>query len=52
MLGLGLSLGKSSVSIPYWRQQTSKSIAGAAANGMDTENPNYLGTRILFYTEN
>jgi|DEB0MinimDraft_10_1074344.scaffolds.fasta_scaffold291882_2 hypothetical protein len=52
MLGLGSSIHKATVAIPYWKQQTNKSIAGAEANGMDTENPNYLGTRILFYTEN
>ena len=51
-LGISLSISKSSVSIPYWKQLANRSIAGAEANGMDTENPDYLGTRILFYTEN
>lgn len=52
MLGLILSLISSAAPIPYWKQQTNKSIEGSANNGMDTENPDYLGTRILFYTEN
>ena len=51
-LKINLSIANSSVSIPYWKQLANKSIAGAKANGMDTENPDYLGTRILFYTEN